>query len=113
MRVAFLCLLSLTLLLSSCATPQVVLPAGVASLMYANARADYATAKVLVIQACTSGKMDKAACETAKGIDIRAQIYRTSIEGALMNPQAPIDWAQVMAYTAGVAEILLKVGLIP
>ena len=109
----FLVLLLCVGVFAGCATPQVTLPAGVASIMYAGARADYATAKVLVIQACKSGKMDKDACDAAKAIDLRAQIYRQSIEGALMNPQAPIDWAQVMAYTAGVAEILLRVGLIP
>jgi hypothetical protein len=91
---------------------QVTLPVGVASVAYAQARADYATATVIVTQACTAGKLSKEACASAKVIDARAQILRQSIEAALMNPSQPVDWAQVLAYTASVAELLLKLGVL-
>jgi hypothetical protein len=110
---ALLLLPPLLLGLVACATPQVTMPAGVASVMYAQGRADYAVAKVLVTQACKAGKWDKAACEAAKEIDLRAQTYRSAIEGALINPTQPVDWAQVLAYTQSVSELLLKLGVLP
>jgi len=105
-------LIVLGTLLAGCAPMQVTLPVGVASVAYAQARADYATATVIVTQACTAGKLSKEACASAKVIDARAQILRQSIEAALMNPSQPVDWAQVLAYTASVAELLLKLGVL-
>jgi hypothetical protein len=97
--------------LVGCAPIQVSIPAGVASVAYAQARSDYATATVIITQACKAGKLSPEACASAKQIDARAQILRASIEGALMNPTQPIDWAQVLAYTASVSELLLKLGV--
>jgi uncharacterized lipoprotein YajG len=99
-------------LLAGCAPMQVTLPVGVASVAYAQARADYATATVIVTQACKAGKLSVEACASAKLIDARAQILRQSIDSALMNPSQPVDWAQVLAYTASVAELLLKLGVL-
>ena len=98
-------------LLAGCAPMQVTLPVGVASVAYAQARADYATAAVIVTQACKAEKLSQEACASAKIIDARAQTLRKSIESALMNPSQPVDWAQVLAYTASVAELLLKLGV--
>jgi hypothetical protein len=103
----------LVLLLVGCAPTQVALPAGVAAVMYANARADYATAKVLITQACKAGRIDPDACEAATAIDLRAKIYKDSIEAAMMNPQQPIDWAQVMKYSEEVAGLIIRLGLVP
>ena len=112
-RLALCLLLLIPLILISCAGPQVTMPVGVASVMYAQARADYATVKLLVIQGCAVGKWDKEACDAAKAIDIRAQTLKQAIEGSLLNPQQPVDWAQVLQYTASVAELLLKIGVLP
>jgi uncharacterized lipoprotein YajG len=98
--------------LVGCATPQVTMPVGVASVAYAQARADYATAAILVTQACVAGKLDKQACDAAAAIDVRAKVLKQSIESALMNPSQPIDWGQVLQYTASVAELLIKVGVL-
>lgn len=105
-------LLILSMVLIGCATPQVTMPVGVASVAYAQARADYAIASVIVSRACTSGQLDAAACTSAAAIDTRAKILRQSIEAALMNPSQPIDWAQVMSYSASVAEMLIKLGVL-
>jgi len=110
-KIGLFCLLFA--ILFGCATPQVSLPAGVAAVMYANARADYATAKVLITQACKAGRIDAEACEAAAQIDLRAKIYKESIEAALMNPAQPIDWAQVMKYSEEVAGLIIKLGLVP
>jgi hypothetical protein len=101
------------LVLSSCASPQVTMPAGVASLMYAQARADYATASFLVSQGCKAGTLLPDACERAKQIDVRVQTYRQSIEAALMNPAQPVDWAQVLKMAEGVSTLLLGLGVLP
>lgn len=107
-----LVLLALCLTLVACGAPQITIPAGQASVMYANARADYATAKIIATQACVGGKLDKQACDALGVIDLRAQTLRQSVEAALMNPTQPIDWAQVMSYTASVSEMLIKLGLL-
>jgi hypothetical protein len=111
MRVAWLvCAL---VLLVGCATPQVSLPAGVASIMYAQARSDYAVAKVVATQACAKGRLDKATCESLTLVDARTQVLRQNIEQALINPTIPIDWGQVLQYTESVMSMVLKMGLLP
>jgi hypothetical protein len=89
------------------------MPAGVAAVMYANARADYATAKALVVRACAEKKWTQEECEAAKQLDVRAQIYRAAIERALMQPEQPIDWAQVLQFSEEVAVLILRLGLMP
>ncbi len=110
-RIGLSCLLLVILL--GCTTPQVSMPVGVASVMYAQARSDYATAKVLVSQACKSGKWDAEACEAAKQIDVRAQVYRQAIESSMMHPQQPIDWVQILQFSEAVAGLILRLGLMP
>ena len=110
-RIGLFCL-SFAILLG-CATPQVSMPVGVASIVYANARADYAMARVYISMACSAGKWDKEACEAARQIDIRAKVYRDTIEKALMNPEQTIDWAQVLKFSEEVTGIILKLGLMP
>lgn len=99
------------LALTGCGTPQVSMPIGTAAVMYANARADYAVAKLIVTQACASGALDASTCQTAKEVDIKAVVYRDAVERALMDPSREIDWAQVMAYSETVVGLLLKLGL--
>jgi hypothetical protein len=81
--------------------------------MYAQARSDYAVAKVVATQACAKGKLDKPTCEALTLVDARTQVLRGNIEQALMNPTIPIDWAQVLQYTEAVMGMVLKLGLIP
>ncbi len=104
---------AVALSVAACATPQVSMPVGVAAVMYGNARADYATAKVLVTQGCAGGKLDAAACEAARQIDLRAQVYKTNIEKALTTPEQPVDWSQILQYSESVVGLLLKLGQVP
>jgi hypothetical protein len=101
------------LMLTSCAAPRVSLPAGVAAVMYAQARADYATAKVLVVQACAAGRWTPDACESARQIDQRAGVLRESIERALVAVEQPIDWAAVLEYTRAVSALLTVARMVP
>jgi hypothetical protein len=103
----------LCLLLAGCATPQVSMPVGVASVMYAQARADYAVAKLLTIQGCASQKLDQTTCELARQIDVRAKVYKETIEASLLNPTQPVDWAQVLKYVEEVSGLLLRLGVLP
>jgi hypothetical protein len=89
------------------------MPAGVASVLYAQARADYATGKILVTQGCLSGRWDKASCEAAREIDKRVQLHREAIERALLDQRQPIDWAQVLEYTRAVSALLIAAGMLP
>ena len=96
---------------TGCGTPQVSMPVGTAAVMYANARADYAVAKVIITQACVNGSLDAYTCQAAKEIDVKAQVYRDAVERALMDPSRDIDWQQVMAYSETVVGLLLKIGM--
>ncbi|MFB3816157.1 MAG: hypothetical protein ACE147_00720 [Candidatus Methylomirabilales bacterium] len=111
-RVGLLLLVALVSLVA-CATPQVTMPAGAAAVLYANARADYAVAKVLAGQACKSGKLEGEACEALAQVDVKAKIYRDAIERALLDPTQPVDWAQVVQYSGSVVELLVKIGVLP
>jgi len=108
-----LVLFALLIALAACATPQVTMPSGVASVMYAHAYGDYQIAKVYVMSACASGRFDKETCEVARQIDIRAKVYKDNIEKALMDPTQPIDWGQVMQFSETAINLILKLGLMP
>lgn len=106
-----------------CGAPQITIPSGQASVFYAQARADYATAKLIATRACSGPViapqgpaqgpyLDKASCDSLAAIDIQAQTLRKAVEAALMNPSQPIDWAQVMSYAASVSEMLVRLGLL-
>lgn len=108
--------------LVGCGAPQIVIPAGQAAVFYAQARADYATAKILIVQACsgpaiapqgpvTTKYLDKDSCNALAAIDLQAQTLRKTVEQALLNTAAPVDWGQVMSYTASVTEMLIKLGV--
>jgi hypothetical protein len=99
-------------LLVGCGAPQITLPMGQAAIFYAQARADYATARVIITQGCSGGRIDKAACDALTVIDTRAQTLRQSVESSLANPSQPVDWAQVMSYAASVSEMLIKLGVL-
>jgi hypothetical protein len=116
-------ILGCVLLLGACATPQITIPAGQAAIFYAQARSDYATAKIIVLKACggpvltpqgqvMTTYLDKESCEALRVIDIQAQTLRTAVEKALLDARAPIDWGQVMAYAATVSEMLIKLGVL-
>jgi hypothetical protein len=105
--------LAFLILVSACGGPQIVIPVSTATIMWGNVRADYATAKTLITIACRTGRLEKEACEDAKQLDLRAQVYRENIEKALANPEVPIDWQQVMAVSEATVNLLLKVGLLP
>ena len=106
-------ILALVVAFAGCAAPQVSMPVGVASIMYSQARSDYAVAKVVATQACAKGKLDKATCDSLAAVDARTQVLRTSIEGSLLHPEQPVDWAQVLQYTEAVMGMVLKLGLMP
>lgn len=106
-------ILLLATLLSACAAPTVSIPVGAACIAYGQGRADYAKADLIVTQACKAGKLTADVCEMAKAIDVRAKVLRESVESALLNPAQPIDWGQVMQYSASVTELLLRVGVLP
>lgn len=95
----------------ACGTPQITMPVGTAAVMYGNARADYAVGKLIVTQACVSGKLDADTCKMAADIDVKAIVYKDAIEKALLNPSQPVDWGQVMAYSETVVGLLIKLGL--
>ena len=103
--------------LSGCAEfqkpPQVTLPVGVASVMYAHGTGDYMVAKTLIGQACKAGKLDADACAAAVEIDKRVQIYKQTIEASLVNPTAPVDWVAILKMSEDVAAMLIRLGALP
>jgi hypothetical protein len=116
-------LLALVFSLVGCATPQITIPVGQAAVFYAQARADYATAKIIVLKACggpvltpqgqvVTTYLDKESCAALQVIDLQAQTIRKAVEQSLMNASSPIDWAQVMSYAASVSEMLIRLGLL-
>lgn len=109
---ALLVAVLLAVVLVGCGTPQISIPMGQASIMWAQARSDYAIAKTIVAQGCTGGKIDKASCDALTAIDLRAQTVRQSVEASLANPTQPVDWGQVMSYTASVSEMLIRLGVL-
>ncbi len=72
----------------------------------------FSPAKVIIVQGCTGGKIDKESCDALAAIDMRAQTLRTTIERALLDTKAPVDWGQVMSYAASVSEMLIKLGVL-
>ncbi len=99
--------------LVSCAGPEIRLPMGTVAVMYAKARSDYTLARLLVARACKVQRLDPDDCEAAAAMDVRARVYAEHIESALSHPETPIDWEQVLAYSGGVVDLLIKLGLNP
>jgi hypothetical protein len=110
---ALLVTVILAFLLVGCATPQVTMPVGVASVAYAQARSDYGALRVIATQACQKGKLDKATCDQLAQVDTRMQVLRQSVEKSLLDPQTPPDWAAILQYTEAVMGMVVKMGLVP
>lgn len=102
----------LSAVLVACGTPQISLPMGQAAIMWGQARADCGAAKMIIAQGCAGGKIDKASCDALAAIDLRAQTVRQSVEQSLANPSQPVDWQQVMTYSASISEMLIRLGVL-
>jgi hypothetical protein len=102
-----LILLSVT----ACATPQITMPMGAAAVAWGDARALYATSKAFAVQLRKDGKIDDGGWEELKALDVKAQVYRTEIERALLNPTVPPDYEKIMQYSGQAIDLLLKLGV--
>ncbi|MFA5058916.1 MAG: hypothetical protein WC485_12435 [Opitutaceae bacterium] len=111
MRYVLVLVVTACTILAACGTPQITMPIGAAAVAWGDARAMYATGTALAIQLRKDGKIDDAAWEDLKALDVKAKVYRQQIEKALLTPEVPVDYEKIMQYSGEAIDLLLKLGI--
>lgn len=110
MRAAgFLCLA----LLAGCASvPVVEIPVTELALDYAEARAAYARAEVVLGAACKGERLDAETCASLRQAATFAAGLRARVEASLRDPKRPLDPAAIREYVGEATRLLgLAAGL--
>ncbi len=80
---------------------------------YTNLAITYAVAVFQIRVACRQGsaRLDADICQNIDRIDDQARMINDSVLTALANPEATVDWAQIMKYAQLGMDLAMRLGI--